>query len=86
MSKPDLRGIKKRVMLKCGHCHGTGKKEAPKLSQTLCLIVPGLWFPTQELAAAANCGETNMANRLVELESLGLVEHRGSRPKEWRRK
>ncbi len=75
----------RRVMLPYGHCAGTGKKEAPKLTETLAFLERGLWFSTQWLAAALHSGETNMANRLAELEELGLVEHRGSRPKEWRR-
>ncbi len=73
-------------MLLCGHCDGTGKKEAEKLTATLALMVGPAWFTTQELAAAAHISGENMANRLAELLRLGLVERRGNRPHEWKRK
>lgn len=77
-----------KVMLPCGHCDATGQKEAPKLTETLALVAanPKAWFPTQELAAAADTTGENMANRLAELLRLGLVERRGKRPMEWKLK
>lgn len=72
-------------MLPCGHCDGTGKKEAPKLSDTLSLV-GSRWMTTQQVAAAAGVSGENMANRLADLLRLGLVERRGNRPHEWRRK
>jgi DNA-binding IclR family transcriptional regulator len=71
-------------MLTCGHCDGTGKKEAAKLTETLSLFMGPAWFTTQDLAAAADISGENMANRLAELLRLGLVERRGNRPHEWR--
>lgn len=77
-----------KVMLPCGHCDATGQKEAPKLTETLGLLVmnPRAWFPTQELAGAADVTGENMANRLAELLRLGLVERRGKKPMEWKLK
>ena len=74
------------VMLPCGHCSGTGRKEAPKLSQTLATLSQVAWLSTQAVAKKLHVGETNMANRLRDLFDLGLAERRGERPHEWRRK
>lgn len=74
-----------KVFLPCGHCDGTGQKEAAKLSETLS-DVGSRWVTTQQLARAAGVSGENMANRLAELLRLGLVERRGNRPHEWKRK
>jgi hypothetical protein len=73
-----------RVLLPCGHCAGSGRKEAVKLTETLAVVHRTQWRTTQALAKALGVGETNMANRLADLLKLGLVERRGNRPHEWR--
>jgi hypothetical protein len=78
--------VSDRVMLPCGHCSGTGRKEARKLSETLAAVHPTHWQSTQALALVVGSGETNMANRLRELRDLELVESRGTHPREWRLK
>lgn len=79
-----------KVMLPCGHCDGTGHKEAPKLSRTLAAISPTVWRSTQALAKKLKTQETAMSNRLAELRELGLVDRKGSgarySPYEWRLK
>lgn len=76
------------VILRCGSCGGTGGKVAHKLTETLAAVTTE-WQPTQLLAQAMRCGETNMSNRLKVLLDLGLVERRGGganrSPYEWRR-
>lgn len=76
--------ITKPVMLPCGHCSGTGRKEAVKLTEVLAKLETDGWTSTQIMARRVGIGETNMANRLRELRDLGLAESRGSHPREWR--
>lgn len=75
-----------KVSLRCGHCGGSGRKEAPKLTETLALLSRQrlYWLSTQRVAGMLGIGETNAANRLAELHKLGLVERRGNKPLEWR--
>lgn len=79
-----------KVMLPCGHCDGTGRKEAPKLSRTLAALSASRWLSTQALAKKLETQETAMSNRLAELRELGLVERQGSgarySPYEWKLK
>lgn len=79
-----------RVLLPCGHCDGTGRKEAPKLTKTLDAVSKAQWRSTYELSRVLGVSETNMANRLAELRELGLLQRRGSgvrwSPYEWKRK
>jgi hypothetical protein len=74
-----------RVLLPCGHCRGSGRKEAAKLTETLAVVLAAGWRTTQAIARALEIGETNAANRLADLLKLGLVERRGNRPHKWRR-
>ena len=75
-----------KVSLPCGHCAGSGRKEAKKLTETLELLSRQRthWLSTQRVAGILAIGETNAANRLAELHKLGLVERRGNKPLEWR--
>jgi hypothetical protein len=75
-----------RVTLPCGHCGGTGQKEAPELTRTLESVSFSQWRSTQFIARELVIGETNAANKLRELMGLGFVERRGGKPYEWRRK
>ncbi len=78
-----------KVLLPCGHCDGTGRKEAPELSRTLAALSQVAWLSTQTMAKKLRTKETAMSNRLADLRKRGLVERRGSgsryAPYEWRR-
>lgn len=75
-----------RVTLPCGHCNGTGQKEAVELTRTLEAVSFSQWRSTQFIARVLAIGETNAANKLRALWELGIIERRGAKPYEWRRK
>jgi predicted transcriptional regulator len=72
------------VMVRCGHCRGAGKVEAPELSEALALL-GGDWISSATLAQRMNIVQTNACNKLAQLFELGLVERRTPVRREARR-
>lgn len=82
MSRPS------KVLLPCGHCYGSGKKEAPELSATLRVVSHARWQATLAIAKLLGLKQGAVCNRLAALLKLGLLDRRGSgsrhSPYEWR--
>jgi len=68
----------KNILITCGHCGGTGKRELTGIvADTLSLLVGlGAEKTGAELAKLDKCKATAMNNRLAALERMGLITSR----------
>lgn len=84
---------KRQPRVRCKACDGTGKRHLTDVESTTLEAVGPSWKSTARIAervvevAGYSIKGPALCNRLVDLESLGLVERRASSGKsfEWRR-
>lgn len=90
--KRDNRPVQASLLtVGCHHCGATGQRALTHTEWTTLDAVTYVWAPTSEIRARLRnlVKVPALANRLVDLERLGLVEGRvcatNHRLKEWRR-